>query len=73
MQLYIYIFLSGLHVSTYFLGHHQVLLVCYLFRSLCKANIDFVEVDVGIAYEQFSFCIFVFMDGALTGIYNLLI
>ena len=39
---YIFTFLSGLHVSTYFLGHHQVLLVHYLFRSLCKANIDFV-------------------------------
>ena len=39
---YIFTFLSVLHVSTYFLGHHQVHLVCYLFRSLCKATIDFV-------------------------------
>jgi len=39
---YIFTFLSGLHVSTYFLGYHQVLLLCYLFRSICKANIDFI-------------------------------
>jgi len=31
----------------------------------------FVKVDAGIACEQFSFCILVFMDDTLTDIFNL--
>jgi len=31
----------------------------------------FVKVDAGIACEQFSFCILMFMDDALTDIFNL--
>jgi len=37
-----------------------------------KEELKFLQIDVGIAYEQFPFCVLVFVDDTLTGvIYNL--
>jgi len=61
---------SGCTVS-YFKANYTIYSVfCFVNAISCTSKVLLVEINMCIATVQFAFQVFVFMDGAATGLYN---